>query len=501
MRAALLSLVLLAFAGDAVAEPPARAAFALIIGVNDGIPGLPALRYADDDAAQYLGLFRALGADARVLASLDENTARVQPQAAAEARPPTPAEVDRAVAELAADVARARAQGIDTVLYVVYAGHGDLDDDGRAFLGLHGGRLGGADLLALVAAIGADRSHLIIDACYADLLVQPRGPGGRRRAFAGFTRGALPEVPASVGLLLSTSSGRESHEWEGVQGGIFSHEVRSGLYGAADADGDGAVSYREIAAFIEQANAAIPNERFRPDVLVRPPATSAELLALGTGLDRRIVIAPSVQGHYVLEDSDGVRVLEFHGGAGATTTLVRPPGELALYLTRVSDDVEYALPAQAVVEVAALAPATAAAHARGAAHDSFSLLFALPFDAVVVRDFTPHLEVVDEGPTPLARRRRAGWIILGVGGATAASAAIVELAALALRSGARDASQRDVATANHRIDALNTTAGVLTGVAATAIVGGALLVIWPGAPPAAVDVGPGWASVSLSGTF
>ena len=53
----------------------------------------------------------------------------------------------------------------------------------------------------------------------------------------------------NVGLLLSTSSARESHEWSGFESGVFSHEVRSGLYGAADADGDGRVSYAEIAAF------------------------------------------------------------------------------------------------------------------------------------------------------------------------------------------------------------------------------------------------------------
>jgi hypothetical protein len=45
--------------------PPPRAVFALIIGVNASPgPDVTPLQYADDDAARYLDLFRALGARA-----------------------------------------------------------------------------------------------------------------------------------------------------------------------------------------------------------------------------------------------------------------------------------------------------------------------------------------------------------------------------------------------------------------------------------------------------
>ena len=70
------------------AEP--TASFALIVGVNQGADReLPKLRYADDDAARYQDLFRLLGARTHVLARIDENTARLHAQAAAEAAPPT----------------------------------------------------------------------------------------------------------------------------------------------------------------------------------------------------------------------------------------------------------------------------------------------------------------------------------------------------------------------------------------------------------------------------
>ena len=63
--------------------------------------------------------------------------------------------------------------------------------------------------------------------------------------------GFLPRSGQSgrIGFLLSTSSGRESHEWEGVQAGVFSHEVRSGLYGAADVETGAAVDDETDATF------------------------------------------------------------------------------------------------------------------------------------------------------------------------------------------------------------------------------------------------------------
>src|SRR5262249_17771567 len=147
--------------------------------------------------------------------------------------------------------------------YFVFAGHGNVKN-GQGYITLEDMRITGSDLADMVAKIPATRVHVIADACASYFLAYARGPGGERRPVSGFQDSRELASDPRVGLLLSTSSARESHEWEGFQAGVFSHEVRSGLYGAADADGDGQVSYREIAAFVSKANAAIPNERFRP---------------------------------------------------------------------------------------------------------------------------------------------------------------------------------------------------------------------------------------------
>ena len=116
----------------------------------------------------------------------------------------------------------------------------------------------------------------------------------------------------------------ESHEWAGFEAGVFSHEIRSGLYGAADADGDGQVSYREISAFVARANAAIPNERFRPQVHARAPKDNDSLLAIGHRLGRRLEIDGQHAGHYVIEDARGVRLAETNTSPGTSVRLLRP---------------------------------------------------------------------------------------------------------------------------------------------------------------------------------
>ena len=123
----------------------------------------------------------------------------------------------------------------------------------------------------IVDRVHANETHLIIDACYSYSLAYGRGTGGIRRPIGPFAATEGLARRPDVGLLLSTTSAQESHEWSNFQAGIFSHEVRSGLYGAADVDGDGQVSYLEIASFISRANDAIPNERYRPNVFAHAP--------------------------------------------------------------------------------------------------------------------------------------------------------------------------------------------------------------------------------------
>ena len=494
--------------GQARAQPaatpaPARALFALIVGVNASpAPDVAPLQYADDDAAQYLDLFRTLGARAYVLSRLDDNTRRLHPQAAAEAVAPRRAEWQRAVEAVRADIAKARAGGVPTTLYVVYAGHGDVDD-GSWYLTLEDMRLAGSELLDQVQRVGADQSHLIVDACHAYLLAMPRGAGATRRPLMGFVAREAVTRAGRIGLLLSSSVSGESHEWQGFEAGVFSHEVRSGLYGAADANGDGQVTYSEIGAFVARANADVTNERFRPQVFARAPAESDLLVDLRGRADHELRFeGPQANAHYLLEDAQGVRLLDFHGTAGAPTHLLRPSGDGLLYLRRLPEGGERVVPhVDAVVELADLPEVPARAQARGAAHEAFGRLFTLAFDAQSVTAWDRHEADVQarldrterEEETEHARGRRRkvlGISALAVAAGAATGAALFELSARHLHDDAPRENHDQAVSRNDRIDTRNDAALGLGIGAVAAAASGMLLLLWPSRPAAvpALDV-------------
>jgi hypothetical protein len=518
-------LVVAGAQGRAHAEP-GRDLFALVIGVNRSVdPDQAPLRYADDDAIRFRDLLLAHGAQVELLTRADANTGRLHPEAAATAAEPRAAQLQAAVTRLGAAIATSRRRGGRPALYLFYAGHGQVKG-GRGYLALEDARLTAHDLSALLGQLAADEAHVIVDACNSFFLAQARGPGGQRRPLQGFTQLTQLASQPRVGLLLSTSTARESHEWSAFQAGVFSHQVRSGLHGAADVDGDGQVSYREIAAFVARANAAIPNERFRPEVYARPPRHTAQLLDLRAAQGRRLHLDGTRHGHFLLEDGAGVRLAEFNNGPGQVLTIHLPPprrGGRPLYLHEVGKDREYLLPGPAPVEaagplleLASLTPHAPAVGSRGAAHEAFGLIFSLPFDRRLAEAHvlpgddepatTPDVQVAASSPRSWWRRP-GPWVSAGLSVAALGTGLALTLSARTLRAGVpAGASGFDVSRVNTTIRAYDIAAPVLYAVAGTAAITAVTLAVWPRLrksprPFPVVTLWPGGAAAGLSGTF
>ena len=327
---------------------------------------LPRLRYADDDAVRWAVLFDTLGADVEVLAELDDESRQLYAGVVPPMTPPSRAAVDAAVARIATAIAGARAGGAHVVFYFIYAGHGDVED-GKGYVALTDAHFTRDDLSERVLqAVHADTNHVIVDACRASYFLTNRGPGGERRAWQDSYFRPDEASAGNTGFLLASSASGLSHEWEEFQAGIFSHEVRSGLMGPADANGDGLITYRELTGFVRLANRPVRNERFRPQIVSRVPAGGDDVLldlreahagslALGrrraTGRDSA---APS--SHLMLEDRAGIRWVDFHPGAASATRVILPhvswngPG---FYLRSLATNAEYSVPAGADVDLAA----------------------------------------------------------------------------------------------------------------------------------------------------
>src|SRR6202142_3274433 len=268
---AVFVVTLAAPAGQA-AVPAHRAAFAVVIGNNRSLGSRrPDLHYADDDAAKYFAILQTVAPDqVSLLADFDDDTARLFPEARARAVAPTRAALLRAGRDLAVRVQAAADAGSETDVYFVFAGHGDVDQ-GIGFVDLADARFTSLDLEQWLRAIPFSRAHVILDSCTSFFMFGARGPGGRYYATPEDALRSLAARLPNVGVFLSTSAEGESFEWSEIQSGVFSHVVRSGLLGAADADGDGNVSYVELAAFVATATADVANPNMGPQGFSRGP--------------------------------------------------------------------------------------------------------------------------------------------------------------------------------------------------------------------------------------
>lgn len=341
-------------AGDAV--------FALALGYPHA-PGRSSLRYPAWDAARLLETLTSLHDPSgrwpgRYLLLADfRSTADRDVFGHLPLRPPTRPGLVRAVEDLNREMDAARADGRRPVLFVFYAGHGDIGagNMGQVYLRPAGAEpgpgvaeaLSGADLRSLVLERSrAERVHLMVDACNAYFLLQGRGPtpSSRRTRRQGRIGRRFAQRLPRVGALLSTSGVARVFESRVLQGGLFSHALRSGLAGAADLDGDRSLSYAELEVYFQETFRGIVNrDLYSPEVYVQAPAadarweqawTSARLLELPVEPARGVRLAPGEPQHVYVTDDRGLRVAEIHADgvrpAGLWLPALRESGTLRL---------------------------------------------------------------------------------------------------------------------------------------------------------------------------
>ncbi len=393
----LLQLMLGVVAG--LASPRAMAApntrvFALIVTNNKSITlAQPDLQYADDDGARYYQLMRSIAAesDTLLLTTFDRTTAAAYPELANATRAPTRTQLQVAAKTLANAVVQARNEGARTSFYFIYAGHGEIDE-GRGYLELEDGRIDGRFIeREVLEVIAADSKHLVLDSCNSFFVINPRKPGGRRWATPKDMALGFSARHPDVGLFLSTNSESEVFEWSAIESGVFSHEVRSGLTGAAAANRDGSISYSELAAFVQPANAGIVSEAMRPQLFYRGPRgdPNAALFPAAIARGRRLAL-PHTPARLWVKSASGDRVLDVHKEAGALVVTVPGPSdaELFVYEQRASPLPQQPLmvlerhiaPGPEAVQLALLDPHVPSIAQRG--DKLFGSLFSQPFGPV-----------------------------------------------------------------------------------------------------------------------
>ncbi len=196
--------------------------YAVVVGVNEGMPGDEPLLFATTDATRVADVLEELG-DVP-----SENVLRLKDVDADRLR--------RSLDDLARKIERRRGDA-ETLLFFYYSGHGDAD-------GLHlaGTTFPFVDLLDALREIPVDVRVLVVDACQSGELTRLKGANPA----APFEIQADDRLDTEgIAIITSSSVGEDAQESDRLQGGVFTHHFLSGLKGAADTSGDHRVTLTE----------------------------------------------------------------------------------------------------------------------------------------------------------------------------------------------------------------------------------------------------------------
>jgi len=499
---AVASMSLCLLAGESFAK---ERRFAMVVGYNDSDDqALKKLRYADDDALRNARLLEHVTEELILLTSLDKESQRLF--GTTQTKAPTRSHIISGLKRLRKAMDAARAEGDQPILYFAYSGHGNYDAEGQGYVHLADGRFTTRDLyFHLFEPTKTDPIILMVDACNAALLVNSRGAVTRKRV-TDDKKLNLENYP-NVGVVLASSTVGETHEWGRYLAGIFSHEVRSGLLGPADLDGDDKVTFVELAAFIAAANDRVSNPTVRVRAYIRPPLShpNLALIDIGAGtFPTRLRIKRAFKGKAHVVDSDLIRYADFHKGPAQEFTLALTSSDSFVL---VQGENEFVVPkgTQGVIDVSQLERRKRTVlSARGAGSDYFErTLFHRTYDqgyasTYLSQDYLMGLKVERFNLEPWYENEK-GWLALAAGIGSMGAAAVFHQAAFDAATEGETATWADHRQlANERAERNQTTASILYGVGGAAAVSSILLFLLDRKvtsetyePPLRIDLGPG----------
>jgi hypothetical protein len=198
--------------------------FAVIVGNDIGHADDAPLAYAESDADKVYGVLRDLGGfqpiDMVLLKGQDSATVR------------------RTLIAMNDRIRTgATKAGTDSLLVVYYSGHADA-----GALRLGADRIDLTELSQLVRGSSATFRLMVLDACRSGQLTRVKG-GRMIEPFQLPAQAALRGE--GLAFLTASAASEDAQESDEIRGSFFTHAFVSGLLGAADVDGDGAVMLDE----------------------------------------------------------------------------------------------------------------------------------------------------------------------------------------------------------------------------------------------------------------
>ena len=426
-RAAIILVWLQALAASAATAEPVPIRRALIIAYNgSNRPGVTDLQYADDDGVRWLEVFRRLGVDAELLTVPDAETAAADAALLQGVHEPSRAAVQAAAQRLAERIREDHARGAVVDAFLVYVGHGQTDDAGKASLTLLDGTIDQQTLYeTLVDPLGADFVHVLVDACHAAGVVGSRGADPRilDQLRSKLEQEVLARRPR-VGALYAESLDGTTHEWSKIRAGVLSHVLRSGLLGGADVNRDGRVSYSELEAFVAASVRGVRSPGSKLQIKAFPPELQPGRILAGPVPDGPELRLPATAAfaRVSVEDLGGTALLDVHRSGEVALAYALPPRDR--YRVRVESG-------EFVVSASGLGgplpePVPSEIAQRGEAESLLRGLYAVPFDRsfyegymVSASDLVPVEFHSEAAPPPPRGFLQTGTFTVGLSVATA----------------------------------------------------------------------------------
>jgi hypothetical protein len=247
---------------------------------------------------------------------------------------------------------------------------------------------------------------------------------------------------------------------------VFSHEVRSALWGAADINGNSKVSYAEIGAFLTVANQTIPNVKYRPDFIIRPPGIppgnlSHDLITWSSNASS-LLLDDKTAGHLYIEAANGQRVMDINIQS-KNPVLVQLPKERPIFVRKNDNSSEYQINEINPARFSNLVPGLTNFVAKGARHLAFEDIFRNAFSDQSVKkyriayesfgdplrlDLVRHFETLDN-------INRIKSVAFWTGVATLSGGISTHISSYLIKNTNADSSQTDRINANIQINTLN----------------------------------------------
>jgi len=186
-------------------------------------------------------------------------------------------------------------------------------------------------------------------------------------------------------------------------------------------------------------------------------------------------------GRAFVESERGVRLADLHVDAGAPVRLRLPTDLGVVFLSREHPSAEYHLPAgPGRVLLSRLTPESPRARARGAAHEAFRRLYALPFDRGAVAAFHADSDLVAMPGPPVERPlpRWVPWVTLAAGAAALVTSGGFIVNSHRLRDSAGAGTDGQEIDRLNRSMASQNRAATISGAAGGALVLGGLGLLW-----------------------